>query len=365
MRPRDSTIISVDVRPLQAPMNEPFVIAGGSTAEVRNVIVRMRLASGAIGWGEGAPLPAYNGETQSGTLRGARAARAGMLGRDAAAWRSLLEELEARLPRCGAARAALGMALLDAWTRHVGIPLRSLFGGAETAVRTDITVSLVPLYQARLAARRIKARGIRTIKIKVGQGLDLDEARVRAVAEEARGLGLMLDANQGYGPGESLRLLRRLRRAGIVPVLFEQPTAADDYAGLRAVASRGGVPVAADESAGSREAVLRLIRERAVQVINIKLMKGGLLEAWDIAALARSAGLGLMIGANIESSLAAAAAAHFAAGLGGFAFVDLDTPLWFSRDPMTGLSIGPRGVYDLSGVKAGIGVRPKRLDRLS
>jgi L-alanine-DL-glutamate epimerase-like enolase superfamily enzyme len=200
---------------------------------------------------------------------------------------------------------------------------------------------------------------VRTIKIKVGQGLDPDEARVRAVAGAACGLRLMLDANQGYGPGESLRLLRRLRRAGIVPALFEQPAAAQDYAGLRAVAARGGVPVAADESAGSREAVLRLVRERAAQVVNIKLMKCGLLEAWDIAALARSAGLGLMIGGNIESSLAMAAAAHFAAGLGRFSFVDLDTPLWFRRDPMSGVRLGPGGVYDLAGVKAGIGVRPK------
>jgi L-alanine-DL-glutamate epimerase-like enolase superfamily enzyme len=123
--------------------------------------------------------------------------------------------------------------------------------------------------------------------------------------------------------------------------------------------------VAADESAGSREAVLRLVRERAAQVVNIKLMKCGLLEAWDIAALARSAGLGLMIGGNIESSLAMTAAAHFAAGLGGFCFVDLDTPLWFSRDPMTGVRLGPGGVYDLSGVKAGIGVRPKTVAKPS
>jgi L-alanine-DL-glutamate epimerase-like enolase superfamily enzyme len=341
-------------------MSEPFVIAGGREAAVRNLLVRVRLACGAVGWGEGAPMPAYNGETQAGALRGARAARSILLGRDAAAWRGLLEEIEERLPRSGAARAALGMALLDAWTRRAGIPLRALFGGAETAVRTDITVSLVPPEEARLAARRIVARGVKTIKVKVGQDVAEDAARVRAVAGAARGLRLMLDANQGYGPAQSLRLLRRLRSRGIVPVLFEQPAAAEDYAGLRAVARRGGVPVAADESAGSREAVLRLVRERAAQVVNIKFMKCGLLEAWDIAAIARSAGLGLMIGGNIESSLAMTAAAHFAAGLGRFAFVDLDTPLWFRRDPMQGVRLGPGGVYDLSGVKAGIGVRPLR-----
>lgn len=340
-------------------MSEPFVIAGGRETCVRNLLVRVRLADGTVGWGEGAPMPAYNGETQAGALRAARAARAILLGRDAKAWRGLLAGVEQSLPGNGAARAALGMALLDAWTRSAGVPLRGLFGGAETSLRTDITVSLVPPEEARLAARRIAARGVRTIKIKVGQDLGEDEARVRAVAGAARGLRLMLDANQGYSPGQSLRLLRRLRGRGIVPALFEQPAAAEDHAGLRAVARRGGVPVAADESACSRQAVLRLARLRAVDVVNIKLMKCGILEAWDIAAIARSAGLGLMIGGNVESSLAMGAAAHFAAGLGGFAFVDLDTPLWFRRDPMSGLRLGPGGTYDLSGVKAGIGVRPR------
>ena len=361
MRPRAAAdIASVDVRPLDAAMSEPFAIAGGSATEVRNLLVRVRLAGGAEGWGEGAPMPAYNGETQAGALRAARGARRVLLGRDAGAWRALLEELEEELPRAGAARAALGMAVLDAWTRHAGIPLRALFGGAESSLRTDVTVSLVPPEEATLAARRIKARGVRMIKVKVGAGLDGDEERVRAVAAAAPGLGLMLDANQGYGPDESLALLRRLRRHGVVPVLFEQPAAAEDTAGLRAVSRHGRVPVAADESACGRAAVLRLAAEGAVQVVNIKLMKCGLLEAWDIAAIARSAGLGLMIGGNIESSLAMTAAAHFAAGLGGFSFVDLDTPLWFAREPMRGSLLGPGGVYDLAPVSAGIGVTPLR-----
>jgi L-alanine-DL-glutamate epimerase-like enolase superfamily enzyme len=77
-----------------------------------------------------------------------------------------------------------------------------------------------------------------------------------------------------------------------------------------------------------------------------------------LALTARAAGLGLMIGGMVETSLAMTAAAHFAAGLGGFDFVDLDTPLWLKKDPMRGVSFGRGGIYDLSGVKAGIGVKP-------
>ncbi len=43
-----------------------------------------------------------------------------------------------------------------------------------------------------------------------------------------------------------------------------------------------------------------------------------------------------MIGAMMESRLATSAAAHFVAGLGGFRYIDLDTPMLLADDPFTG-----------------------------
>lgn len=340
-------------------MSEPFEIAGGASASVENLLVRLELADGTVGWGEGAPFPAYNGETQAKSLEAAKGAGAFLVGRDASSWLPLLAEIEQRLPRLGAARAALGMALLDAWSRSRGIPLRALFGGADTRLETDVTVTIVPREQAVAGAKKIKALGVRTVKIKVGKDLAADEERVIAVRSVDKRFRLILDANQGYSAPQALKLLSRLKRRGIVPALFEQPVAKDDWRGLSKVETSSGVPVAADESVSSREDALRMARERACSVVNIKLMKAGLLEAWDIARIARAAGLSLMIGGNVESALAMGAAAHFAAGLGGFSFVDLDTPLWFSRNPMRGLALGRGGAYDLSSVRAGIGVSPK------
>ncbi len=357
---RGDAVASFDVRALESPMRQAFEIASGAETSVRNVLVEVRLACGARGFGEGAPLAAYNDDTQQATLGALRGLRPFIVGRDASRWRPLLSELDARLgPSRGAARAAVSMALLDAWTRRRRMPLRLLFGGAQTSVASDVTVTILPADEARLAARRIAAMGIRTIKIKVGRDVEDDADRVRAVACAARGLRLILDANQGYGAAQACALLRRLRREGIRPALFEQPVPKDDWEGLAKVARDGAVAVAADESVSSREDALRMARKRCAQVVNIKLMKCGVLEAWDIAAIARSAGLGLMMGGNIESSLAMTCAAHFAAGLGGFSFIDLDTPLWFSRDPMRGVRMGRGGVYDLSRVASGIGVTPK------
>ncbi|MBI4370997.1 MAG: dipeptide epimerase [Elusimicrobia bacterium] len=352
-------IVALDARPFRAELNEPFEIAGGATAVHEGAFVRLRLRDGTTGYGEASPLPAFNGETAAGALAAAHRAGKRWLGQDASAWRARLEELEEALPQgAGAARAALGMALLDAWTKRARIPLRILFGGAETEVFSDVTVTLGSPEAAAAAARRIRALGVRTMKIKVGRDIQEDAARVAAACAAHPAARFTLDANQGYGPRESLALLRALKAANLRPSLFEQPAAADDWDGLAAVARRGGVPVAADESLRGRADALGLARRKAASVLVVKFMKMGILEAWDVALIARAQGLGLMISGMIETSLAMSCAAHFAAGLGGFRFIDLDTPLWLKKDPARGVRLGRGGVYDLSRVRAGIGSEP-------
>jgi L-alanine-DL-glutamate epimerase-like enolase superfamily enzyme len=352
-------ITSIVARPFRAELVESFEIAGGAAHEHRGVFVTLRLQDGSVGYGEAAPLESFNGETAERSLRDIKFAARRWLGRSAEQWRPRLLELEERLPEgSGCARAALGMALLDAWTTRARMPLRALFGGAQTRVVSDVTVTLLAPAAAAAAARRIRAFGVRTVKIKVGRDPESDAARVAAVAAVDPRFILTLDANQGYGPRESLDLLRRLRRAGIRVAMFEQPAAAKDWDGLARVARLGGVPVAADESLCSRADAWGLARRGGVSFLNLKLMKMGLLEAWDCALIARAAGLGLMIGGMIETSLSMACAAHFAAGLGGFGVVDLDTPLWLKDDPTRGLRLRRGGVYDLSGVESGIGVTP-------
>lgn len=347
-------------RVLRVAMSEPFAIAGGSSSELKTVFTTVRLRDGSTGHGEASPFPAFNGETVKKSL--AQIERVGRRwhGRDAASWRTRLEEIEEALPHHGgAARAALGVALLDAWTRRANIPLRTLFGGATDRVVSDVTVTLGGVDAAYAAARRIRALGVNVIKIKVGYPAKEDAARVFAVVKAHPRAKLTLDANQGYGPSHSLELVRLLQMRGVRPILFEQPAEAEDLKGMLAFHKKSGIPVAADESLRGRADALKLARTGAAQVLNLKLMKMGVLEAWDCAMIARASGLRVMVGGMVETPLAMGAAAHLAAGLGGVDFVDLDTPLWLAENPTKGIGFGRGGVYDLSGVKAGIGVMPK------
>jgi len=352
-------IAAVEARALDLPLREPFGIAGGSQSRVRNVLVRARLEDGTVGWGECAPFPAFNGETQALTLRAVRSQRGWLEGRPAGALEGTSAGLARRIPERACARAGIEMALLDAFCRRRHLPLRVFFGGASDRVWTDVTIPIVPAAAAARAARRLTDWGIRTLKIKVGASVEEDAERVLAAAAQAPRARLIVDGNAGYDAAEALRFLDRLGRRGVRPALFEQPVPAADLRGLAAVSRRGRVPVAADESAVSAEAVLRLVRARAVQVVNLKLMKCGIFESLRMARIARAAGLRLMIGGMIESRLAMGCSAHLAAGLGGFDFIDLDTPLFFGRDPMRGLRILRGGLYDLRPVRSGIGVRPK------
>jgi L-alanine-DL-glutamate epimerase-like enolase superfamily enzyme len=351
-----TTIASINVEPLNIPLLEPFTIATGSTTEARNVLVTMVLEDGSVGYGEAAPFPPSLGEDQATALAAARSCAALLQGKDAAQWRSLARLLRSLYFSQASVCAACEMALLDALTHSYGMPLYAFFGGASSSVETDISIPLVPPEHAYELARAAVERGMRTIKIKVGTDLREDVARVEAVREAAPQAGLTLDANQGYTPAEALLCLEALDERDIRPLLLEQPVPKDDYEGLRYVTQHSRVPVAADESAYSAANVARLIAMGAVNVINIKLMKSGIVEALDIAAVCRATHTQLMIGAMMESRLAISAAAHLVAGLGGFRFIDLDTPMLLAADPFVGGYEQHGAVYDLSSVASGLGI---------
>jgi L-alanine-DL-glutamate epimerase-like enolase superfamily enzyme len=354
-----TTIQAVTVEPLDIPLYEPFTIATGSVTAARNVLITIRLQDGSVGYGECAPLPSSTGESQETALAAACGCIALLTGRNAAHWRELAKLVRdsyyAQMTVC----AGIEMALLDALTRSYGMPLYVFFGAASTFVETDLSIPIVKAERGYMLAREAAAKGITTIKVKVGGDLREDVNRVEAVRGGAPHVGITLDANQGYTANEALLCLEALDNRDIRPLLLEQPVHKDDHEGLRYVTQHTTVPVAADESASSPAAVARLIATGAVNVVNIKLMKSGIIGALDIAALCRTHHIQLMIGAMVESRLAISAAAHLAAGLGGFRFIDLDTPMLLTEDPFTGGYAQKGGVYDLSGIARGLGIERK------
>jgi L-alanine-DL-glutamate epimerase-like enolase superfamily enzyme len=82
-------------------------------------------------------------------------------------------------------------------------------------------------------------------------------------------------------------------------------------------------------------------------------------KALQLAAICRAARMRLMIGGMVESILAMTTSACFAAGQGGFSYIDLDTPLLMAENPFEGGMIYEGGRIDLTQITAGHGVTPR------
>lgn len=351
-------IVDVAAVPLEVPLVEPFRISCGVMDKLSNVLVRVTLENGVVGLGEAAPWPELTGESQATVLATCSEAGSHLIGLDAASLRQVSAVLKRQYKSQTSARAGLETAVFDAYSQTIGIPLFRFFGGAGDRVETDLTIPIVPPADAPRLARAVVARGIRTIKTKVGNDMEEDVERVRVIHEAAPEAHLILDANQAYTPSGALRFLARLERLGIEPVLLEQPVHGPDLDGLKYVKDRTNVPVAADEAVHDAHDALALARMAAADVVNLKLMKcGGMVEAMDIVSICKTANIQLMIGGMMESRVAMNASAHLAAGLGGFSFIDLDTHMLLAEDPFEGGFRQEDGWLILDQVKSGTGIR--------
>jgi L-alanine-DL-glutamate epimerase-like enolase superfamily enzyme len=335
-----SEITAVTVEALDLPMEEPFEISLGTQHEAANVLVTVETASGAVGYGEGAPIPPVTGETQRAALATAEAMGDLVAGGEVTEYRSLVSEIRSTFPGMASAAFAVETAVLDAYCREREVPLSELFGGAPTPVTTDLTVPIVSADEAYEQAARAADDGFEQLKVKTGTDVASDVERVAAVAEGAPDAHLKVDANQGWTPKETARFVEALAARDVHLDLVEQPVPADDLTGLRQVRDRVDVPVAADESVFTPGDAMEVVRREAADVINLKLGKSGPLAAADIVAVAEAANLDLMVGCMLESAVGIHTSAHVVSGTGAFSYVDLDGNLLLAED-VVDVSYGP------------------------
>jgi L-alanine-DL-glutamate epimerase-like enolase superfamily enzyme len=355
-------LTELSIRRLDVKLLTPFGIATGAQHVAENLLVELGFDDGTTGIGEAAPFPAVNGETRALAESVLESARPALLGVELERWRASAAVGQSLLARAPSAICAFETALLDAYTRRAGVSLFGFFGGVQAELETDITLTTGSEEQAFEQSARARRDGFRTLKVKIGGAPpEHDLARLRRAHEAFPEAMLVLDANASLTGNAAVALLQALGPLRDQVVLFEQPTAADDLAGLATV-RRAGVRVAADESVRSFSDLGRLARAGAVDVVNLKITKSGLVGALDLAVAARSHGFGLMIGGMVETRLAMTASACLAGGLGGFSIIDLDTPFFLADDPFESgagyRTAGPR--LSLSELGPGHGVEPVR-----
>ena len=327
-------VVAVRSHRHRAPLLRPFVTAARRTEAVEYVVVEVELSGGAVGQGSAAETVAVTGESAAtiaaaleGPLRsaveGVTDSLTGLAGRAARA-----------LDRATSAKAALEVALHDAWAREAGLPLVELLGGRlGDGLMNDMTVSLEDPEVMADHAREAVAAGAQILKIKLGNDVELDRERLAAVVDAAPEARLRLDANQGWSPEEAITILTALTADGLPIELVEQPVPAANIEGLARVSAAVELPIMADEAVWSADDARRLLEAGACDLLNIKLAKtGGLREAIAIADLAREAGIECMLGSMMEPRISITAAAHLAIAHPAITMIDLDPPAWFATE---------------------------------
>ena len=198
---------------------------------------------------------------------------------------------------------------------------------------TAFTLSLDAPEIMREKARENAHRPL--LKIKLGGEGDLE--RLEAVRSGAPDAAIIVDANEGWSPESYAALAPEMLRLGVTMV--EQPLPADADGALAAM--ERPLSVCADESCHDRASLASLVGK--YDMVNIKLDKaGGLTEALALKQNAQAAGLGIMVGCMVASSLAMAPAVLVAQGAD---IVDLDGPLLLAEDRDNPLLYDEMGVH--------------------
>jgi L-alanine-DL-glutamate epimerase-like enolase superfamily enzyme len=227
---------------------------------------------------------------------------------------------------------AVDMALYDLQGRAAGEPVYRLIGGRR---RRAIPISaVVYIRDAALVSEEVRERldqGFRDFKLKVGLGIDHDEASLAAVRETAGPAArIKIDPNGAWTVDEAIRYLRRLEKYDIAGV--ETPIPARDIEGKVALKRETRIPIL--EHVSDPQFALECIRAGAVDVFNLALCGcGGIYRALKVAAVAEAAGVPCLLGSTLELWPGTAAQAHFGAAIAPLSFPsDLVGPLMYQSD---------------------------------
>jgi muconate cycloisomerase len=311
-------IVAAQVQSTRIPVIRPHQMAIGTTTFQENVVVQLFTEDGKCGFGEAPHMVGHSqlGETPH-TVRVILRHKLipAILGQSALDQEALTAAMDRAVPGNRRAKGAIIMAAYDLAGKLLNTPVYNLLGGK---VRDRIPLSWsLPIVETKTAVDegvRMIERGWRILKVKVGRSdpdkdVEMVQELRRAVGD---GISLRADANQAYDVKTALRVLRKMEPSRLD--FMEQPVHMDDLDGMAEVCRHSAIPIMADESAVSPEAVAEIAKRRAADYVSIYVIgPGGLLNSKKMAAVAQAHRMRAYVGGALESIIGAAAGLHLAA----------------------------------------------------
>ena len=242
-----------------------------------------------------------------------------------------LDQLIPLVAEAPSAMCAFDLAFHDLLGFASGMPLYRLLGGYRNSIQTSATIPSGTIEEGVSIAQDRAKSGFRMLKIKGGFDPEEDVRRVRGIHRALPNHILRLDPDGAYTVEAAIDVARALE--GKIEML-EQPTPADDLAGLCRVKEQSPVPILADQSVRGPASVLELASEHITDGISVKMATcGGLRCAGQIDAIARAAKIATMVSCFIEPALLIAAGLSFALSSPNVRYADLDGYLELVDDP--------------------------------
>ncbi|MEM7372030.1 MAG: dipeptide epimerase [Bacteroidota bacterium] len=354
-------ITSITAEKIALGLTRPYSIAYKTVTDVSICKLVVQLENGWRGLGACNPSKQVVGEGLDDTLAALTEERlAPLIGRDIRHLPQLCQDIQTLFPMMPGVQVALDIAFHDLFSRYLDVPLVDYLGRKHKSMATSITIGIKNVEGTLEEAQEYRDRGFRILKVKLGNDLHQDLARLKALrATFGNQMGIRVDANQGYSAEEVRQF--HTATAGMELELVEQPMPAQDIGGMKALPEEVRHTIAADESLiHSADADVLAADPKACGVFNIKLMKcGGIYEAMRIAEVARLRNIALMWGCNDESIISITAALHAAFACANTRYIDLDGSLDLAEDIVSGGFVIKDGMMSIAG-GPGLGLKEIR-----
>jgi L-alanine-DL-glutamate epimerase-like enolase superfamily enzyme len=299
---------------VRIPLRKPYVFARGTMSSFESVIVEVATDNGLLGYGESTPLPLAGRTAQALAHVIMQRIRPVVVGAHPMDIEALVNKAMQASSRDVDAVAGIDLALWDIMGKQLALPVYRLIGGlCQELIPVDYTMSADSADAMAQKALDVHAEGFNGVVVKVlGHDVGEDIARVKSVRRALPdSCTVRVDCNCCFSRDRALEFLKGIDGIGIE--LVEQPVAARDLEGMRKCREIG-IPIAADESLETEQDAVDLIREKACDLMNIKVPKvGGLLLSKRLAGMAAAAGLPVIVGGRTTLELSRCASRHFAA----------------------------------------------------
>lgn len=190
------------------------------------------------------------------------------------------------------AAAAVDNALWDLKAKLLQMPLAGLLGQSKEHVDAYGSGGFTSYSEPELVEHMLRwaEQGYHMVKMKVGQHPDHDVQRAVAVR---RALGqktqLFIDANGAYSAKQAIKIGEQMTAEADV-CWFEEPVWHTDFAGLRTVREHapGSIEVAAGEYGFEQPYFFHMLKEQAVDVLQIDATRCGISGFLEAAALSQT-----------------------------------------------------------------------------